>query len=255
MDIFENLPSDDVIIEGLVRRDASQSSRGWVAYLRPWWWSYGTAHLSEVPLRVRMRELDDARRAHLTQGATVKLRCMCFERPRSGAPWWRALGVPSTLCPASGRRPTPVLLHDRLLRTLVLDRRANTFVGRRRDLYALRIERAAGVDDRRADRHEVERASAVVRRCEIEMARLHGEIAARARRIYNRRWRDRNWLWRRNVPISHEEVARRMRLSSLTVARDGEIHLSFSDDDMFYGGSINAILRSNLQLRLVTVDV
>ncbi|MGH2907021.1 MAG: DUF2262 domain-containing protein [Solirubrobacterales bacterium] len=248
---FDNLPSDGVI-EGIVRRDASRSSRGWVTYLGPWW-SHATAQLSEVPLRVRMRELDDIRRAHLTRGATVKLRCTNFEQPRAGANWWGALGVSSTLHPASAR-PTPILLHDRSLRTLVLDRRENAFVGRRGDRYALRIERSAGVDDRGADRREVERALATVRRCEVEMARIHAEIAARARRIYNRRWRDRWLMSLGRAPMSQDEVTRRMRLSSLTVTRDGEVHLSFSDDDMFYGGSINAILRSNLRLRLVTVS-
>jgi hypothetical protein len=198
-----------------------------------------------------MHELDDTRRAHLFRGATIKLRCMNFERPRTGANWWGALGVPSTLRPAS-TRPTPVLVRDRLLRTLVLDRGGNAFIGSRRDLYALRIERSAGADDRGADRHEVERARTVVRACEANMARIHNDVAARARRIYNRSAR-----WRHELALalnSQEEIARRMRLCSLTVARNGEVRLSFYDDDMFYGGTINAILRCSLQVRLVTVE-
>lgn len=64
MDPFDNRSPEGAIVEGVVWRDASRLSRGWVAYLRPWW-SHATAQLSEAPLRVRMRELDDARRAHL----------------------------------------------------------------------------------------------------------------------------------------------------------------------------------------------
>jgi hypothetical protein len=251
MEPFDNPDPDGVIVEGIVRREVSRASRGWVAYLGPWW-SHATAKLSEVPLRVRMRELDDTGRAHLAQGAAVTLRCLSFEPPRAGARWWGALGVPSTL-QAVRVRP-PVIVHDRMLRTLVLDRRANAFVGRRGDRYALRIERSARVADRDADRQEVEHARTVVQTCEGEMRRIHGEVAARTRRIYNRRWRLTPSAEER-ARISHAEVAGRLRLSSMTVARNAEVHLSFSEDDMFYGHSVNAILTSDLRLRLVTIGL
>ena len=124
-----------------------------------------------------MRELDDTGRARLAQGAAVTLRCLSFEPPRAGARWWGALGVPSV------RVRPPVIVHDRMLRTLMLDRRANALVGRRGDRYALRIERSARVADRSADRQEVEHARTVVQTCEGEMRRIHGEVAARTRRI------------------------------------------------------------------------
>lgn len=250
MQLLDELLSDGVIIEGIVRHDTSRSSRGWVVHLGPWW-SCATAQLNEVPLRVRMRELDDPGLAHLPPGSTVKLRCMSFERPRARAYWWNALGVPSSL-QLMDKRPIPVLVHDRSLGILVLDRRANAFVGRREDRYALRIGLSAGVDDRSADRRMVERARAIICMCEAEMARIHGEVAARARRIYNKRWRDRLV---EHEPMPREEVARRMRLVSLTLTRDAEVHLSFSDDDMFYGRSIDAFLDRGLRLRLVTVGV
>lgn len=187
------------------------------------------------------------------QGAIVKLRCMNFDQSRTGANSWGALGMSSTLTlhRVSAQR-TPILLHDRLLRILVLDRQGNAFIGYRRGRYQyeLRIERSASVDDRDADQSEVERARTVLRACELQMEQIHNEVATRARRIYNRRWRfdlDREL-------ISREEVANRMYLRSLTVQRNGEVHVSFADDDMFYGGTIDATLRRNLQIRLVTVN-
>jgi len=235
------------IIAGIVRREVLSSSRGWVAFLRPWW-SHATAQLNEVPLRVRLPQLDEAARARLVPGASVELTCTDFERPRRAAYWWGALGVTLRQASVQGE---PVLLHDRLLNTLMLDRRANAFVGRRRGRlhYSLRIERASSVEDRGTDSQEVERARAVVRACEVEMGRIHSEVAARARRLYNKRWRcDRELL-------SREEVASRMRLSSLTVDRSGAVRLSFSDSDLFYGYAINASLKSNLRPKLVTIGV
>lgn len=237
-------------IRGILQRDASRSSRGWwVAFLRPWW-PHAGARLNELPLRVRLPQLDEPERARLCPGAAVDLKCRNFERPRLGASWWGALGVPLTVQQANAQSE-PVLLRDRMFGTLALDRRANAFVGRRRGRfrYQLRIERAASVDDRDSDRQEVERARAVVRSCEVEMGRIHGEVAARARRLYNKRWRcDREQL-------SREQVAHRLRLASLTVCRGGELQLSFSDGDLFYGYSINVSLRSSLRLRLVAIGV
>lgn len=260
MELSDNSLLHGKVIGGIVRRDVSPSSQGWVTFLGPWW-VHATAQpyevplrmrlrqINEVPLRVRLRQLDDTARTRLAPGASVQLACTDFERPRKGAYWWGALGVP-LVSRQGNAQCEPVLLHDRLLCTLMLDRRANAFVGRRRGrlLYSLRIERTASVDHRDADRQEVERARAIVRTCEVEMRRIHNEVAARARRLYNKRWRcDRQQL-------SREEVARRMRLSSLTVGRDGNVHLSFSDGDLFYGYAINASL-SNLRLRLVTIGV
>src|SRR4051794_37706167 len=134
MKLSDNSPPHGELIAGIVRRDASPSSRGWwVTFLSPWW-SHTTAQLNEVPLRVRLRQLDEASRARLTPGATIQLSCTNFERPRTGAYWWGALGVPLTVRPATTQHE-PVLLHDRLLSTLMLDRQANAFVGRRRGRF------------------------------------------------------------------------------------------------------------------------
>lgn len=250
VDMFDEPSPDRVVVEGIVRSDASRSSRGWIAYLGPWW-THATARLNEVPLRVRMRELDETARAHLVPGATVKLTCTNLEHPRTAARWFGALAVPSSVRRTMAQ-PAPVLLSDRMFHTLVLDRRANAFVGRRRGssgraLYALRIERTASVDDRDADRPEVERSRAAVRTCESAMARIHDEVAHEVQNLYHQRLCGRPML-------SHAQVAGRIRLATLTVRRTSCVELSFSDDDLFFGSSITASLRRNLQLRRVEVE-
>lgn len=241
-----------VLVEGFVKQDPRPARRGLVVFLSPWW--HGPAHFPHAPLRVRVAGNEDIAGEGLARGAPVLVTCTSLEAPRRGAGWWAATGSArlhsslGTIGTEAEGRPLTVL--DPFFGRLVLELRSNVFRGQRQlpgRAYQVSIGRSAARDDRSGDHLVIERARAVVRTLELELARIHLEVARRALSIYADKWR------RSRALLTVDRVAARISMSSAHIGPDGRAELCFADGDLFYGHWIEVKLDSNLCVRSADV--
>ncbi|MEO7733985.1 MAG: DUF2262 domain-containing protein, partial [Kofleriaceae bacterium] len=234
-----------MLVEGFVRQDPRQARRGVVVFLSPWW--HGPAHFPRAPLRVRIPGNEALTGEGLARGAPVVVTCTSLEAPRRGAGWWAATGsarLHSSLgAPPPESEGRPLTMLDHFFGRMVLELRSNVFTGQRQlpgRAYKVLIDRSAERDDHSRDHLVIERARAVVRMLELELARIHLEVASRARAIYVDKWR------RARALLTVERTAARITMSSARIRHDGRAELCFADGDLFYGHWIQVELDSDL---------
>jgi len=233
-------------VEGFVKHDPRPARRGVVVFLSPWW--QGQAHFPRAPLRVRIPGNAGLTGEGLARGAPVVVTCTSLEAPRRGAGWWAATGS-ARLYSSLGTTPEsagrPLIMLDHFFGRMVLELRSNAFTGQRQltgRAYQVLIDRWAERDDHSGDNLTIERARAVVRMLELELARIHLEVASRARAIYVKKWR------RARALLTVERAAARITMSSARIRRDGRAELCFADGDLFYGHWIQVELDSDLRV-------
>jgi hypothetical protein len=228
---------------GRVWRMQAEEPRGLVIYLSPWR-ECATGRITASPIRIRFPAA-----GHLSMivapGIAARICCADLEAPRRGSHTWTALGQEVDVGGRGARPQVPVIVHDRLLGRVVLDSKANVFIGQRSRggmRYAIRIERTTTDSDPATARADVRLAAGRVRHFEEQAGNVRVMIVRRIHELYDGQWRHR----RRRSSIG--EVAGELQISELMIKLDGSLAIQLLAGDLFYGHWIEVALDPSLGL-------
>jgi hypothetical protein len=214
------------------------------------WRVEDSAELCDVPLQVdipiKERELDRWFN-RLDAGAKLQVTVDRLEKS-ADKPWWLAVGrLPvrriagsALLRKAHAELTKPVVIQDRVLGRLELDRSLHWFEGKRRlagRRYRLAVSQSGAGEDRARDLRDVERAKAIVRRLETQLKATLAAIARKMLPLYNDGWRD------RRPAQARAAFLRRLRLSDIVIHSDGRATLYFKDGGLFLGHAVEVRVR------------
>lgn len=231
-------------VRGVLNGHAAGAGTPWVLvlHLRPW--RVVGEPLASVELRLEIPAPQESIRElmePLNDGLCVEVEIDSLTPRESdvlaigGLPV-RIVEADRELRDARAKLDEPVVIDDRELGKLTLDRKFNWFDGTRRAAieYSISVHRSGATDDAARDARDLEDARGRVLAFETRLAEIMRAIANDKLALYNDTWRDED---EGDPEIDAEEFIARVSLSSVVVSKT-RTTAYFDDGGLFLGHTI-----------------